>query len=951
MAYLEELGIVHRDLAARNVLVFGKDIVKVGDVSASRVLRNASSCYHSKFDLPIAWYAPECIHDSQFTSASDAWAYGVTLWEMFTYGFTPWVGLSGHQIMEAVDSPQCARLDQPDACPDAIYDAVMRTCWSHEPEARPTFNQLLGVLPRLYPEPWISTREYKPSMDEHNTDGGYRDSHTPNDQYEDTTASHLLNRLPLGKQLSVRSKEVVYVLAKRNAHFWRVVTHETHRIGCLPTSILTPYTRGESCSRGVPATPSASVESPAVSKTLSRNPRRETVCRLARLGSSVVNGSSNEPRLTSEEISLPRSDFRHVGHVGRDGTTFGNLGFESREKDDGLSPNEHDSLGNAHPEIEASSAGTTLGSTTSPAVCDNSQTHKRVIPASAMSGCKPDSDMRSSVLSVDTNSNGFEGGAEMEISIMNLNFGTSLLDEVFKCFSLNPVDSSDKEARNVECSSPTEQCLDARRSEPTSQLQPNISCKMNEPPPTSSDASESSACTPALEMNSSTTGPLTNLNHRFRSKVPSFSPSCSDLSVTFRQPDPDTMRKSRPMTRESPLDASELHTSPSLRTRWRRSTFNSLTRRSASVSKLTTTPNLFSTLGRKCSEPPDDLNQNKRLTISRPILISKPVCVGKTSDFTISNHLMTSSSSSTAGHITDPNPFTRGNSLTTNTSPMNYGLPNLTSSSVDRVLSNSSGPPNPRSDNVEHSTHHLLSSASIPSSIHPLTRASDLVTADFTDSVGTTGRRLRTLRAGDVVFRAGTNTSAGNVALNSLRKPTGPSLSGHANGTRPIISRPRDLSHSSNAIRSPDYLSNDKGSTNLLSRLDGLCVSNTSRLTTDGDDTTTRDLGAKPNMTRRLGRCLSISSSSSSASIGLINRSPGLSPLHTVGPGFISCTTPRSDSTSRKSGLTNQMASFWGSTFADLINCPSTICSDVELNGDVPMKFGLKHDSFLAPHN
>jgi len=49
--------------------------------------------------------APECITYLRFTSASDVWAYGVTLWEMFSYGFQPWAALLGHQILEAIDEP------------------------------------------------------------------------------------------------------------------------------------------------------------------------------------------------------------------------------------------------------------------------------------------------------------------------------------------------------------------------------------------------------------------------------------------------------------------------------------------------------------------------------------------------------------------------------------------------------------------------------------------------------------------------------------------------------------------------------------------------------------------------------------------------------------------------------------------------------------------------------
>lgn len=55
--------------------------------------------------IPLNRCAPECINYLRFTSASDVWAFGVTLWEMFSYGFQPWAALTGQQILEAIDEP------------------------------------------------------------------------------------------------------------------------------------------------------------------------------------------------------------------------------------------------------------------------------------------------------------------------------------------------------------------------------------------------------------------------------------------------------------------------------------------------------------------------------------------------------------------------------------------------------------------------------------------------------------------------------------------------------------------------------------------------------------------------------------------------------------------------------------------------------------------------------
>ena len=99
MLYLESNRLIHRDLAARNILVFSKNLVKISDFGLSRALGVGKDYYQTNFNvnlkLPIAWCAPECINFLKFTSASDVWAFGVTMWEMFSYGFQPWAALTG----------------------------------------------------------------------------------------------------------------------------------------------------------------------------------------------------------------------------------------------------------------------------------------------------------------------------------------------------------------------------------------------------------------------------------------------------------------------------------------------------------------------------------------------------------------------------------------------------------------------------------------------------------------------------------------------------------------------------------------------------------------------------------------------------------------------------------------------------------------------------------------
>jgi len=43
-------------------------------------------------------YAPESINYGEFSSASDVWGYGVTLWEMYTFGDQPYDEMTGSQV-------------------------------------------------------------------------------------------------------------------------------------------------------------------------------------------------------------------------------------------------------------------------------------------------------------------------------------------------------------------------------------------------------------------------------------------------------------------------------------------------------------------------------------------------------------------------------------------------------------------------------------------------------------------------------------------------------------------------------------------------------------------------------------------------------------------------------------------------------------------------------------
>nr|XP_020655466.1 non-receptor tyrosine-protein kinase TNK1 [Pogona vitticeps] len=159
MAYLESKLFVHRDLAARNILLASEEHAKIGDFGLMRPLSSKSDRYimsaHRR--IPFAWCAPESLRMGVFTSASDVWMFGVTLWEMFSYCEEPWMGFSGRQIMLKIDR-EGGRLERPDDCPRGIYALALK-CWAHNPEDRPRFREMVGLLQELRPKEVKASRD------------------------------------------------------------------------------------------------------------------------------------------------------------------------------------------------------------------------------------------------------------------------------------------------------------------------------------------------------------------------------------------------------------------------------------------------------------------------------------------------------------------------------------------------------------------------------------------------------------------------------------------------------------------------------------------------------------------------------------------------------------------------------------------------------------------------
>ncbi|XP_068604778.1 epidermal growth factor receptor [Brachionichthys hirsutus] len=151
MNYLEERHLVHRDLAARNVLVKIPQHVKITDFGLAKLLNADEKEYHADGGkVPIKWMALESILNRTYTHQSDVWSYGVTVWELMTFGTKPYDGIPASEIAGLLEKGE--RLPQPPICTIDVY-MIMVKCWMIDAASRPRFRELIAEFTKMARDP------------------------------------------------------------------------------------------------------------------------------------------------------------------------------------------------------------------------------------------------------------------------------------------------------------------------------------------------------------------------------------------------------------------------------------------------------------------------------------------------------------------------------------------------------------------------------------------------------------------------------------------------------------------------------------------------------------------------------------------------------------------------------------------------------------------------------
>ena len=158
--HLPDVSIVHGDMKAGNVLLTKDRSVKICDFGMSEAKNRsrtmtAANVGRSGAALTVAWSAPELFEDSPKSNATDVYALGVTLWEIYErrvpFGNMPEAAV----VSQVMQGKRPGFLEPEDG--NGVHEPgtprpvrrIIEACWSAKAKERPPANKVAYILSEL----------------------------------------------------------------------------------------------------------------------------------------------------------------------------------------------------------------------------------------------------------------------------------------------------------------------------------------------------------------------------------------------------------------------------------------------------------------------------------------------------------------------------------------------------------------------------------------------------------------------------------------------------------------------------------------------------------------------------------------------------------------------------------------------------------------------------------
>ena len=139
LTFLASKPVIHRDIAARNCMLDDNLSLKIADFGLARAAAETEEpIYFIKNghrEFALKWLALESFNSHNFTTKSDVWSTGITIWEFFVRcKFTPYENQIPLMLLyEKLISGE--RLKRPLQMPEQVYSLLI-LCWEGNPLKR-----------------------------------------------------------------------------------------------------------------------------------------------------------------------------------------------------------------------------------------------------------------------------------------------------------------------------------------------------------------------------------------------------------------------------------------------------------------------------------------------------------------------------------------------------------------------------------------------------------------------------------------------------------------------------------------------------------------------------------------------------------------------------------------------------------------------------------------------
>ena len=149
--HMRDVSVVHGDLKAANVLLTRDKSVRLCDFGMSETKNRSKTMTASNAGcgaaLTVAWSAPELFEDDPESFATDVYALGVTLWEVYERR-VPFGNMPEAAVVNQILSGKRPKFSTSETTSNV--KRIIEACWSADPRKRPTADKIAYILTDLW---------------------------------------------------------------------------------------------------------------------------------------------------------------------------------------------------------------------------------------------------------------------------------------------------------------------------------------------------------------------------------------------------------------------------------------------------------------------------------------------------------------------------------------------------------------------------------------------------------------------------------------------------------------------------------------------------------------------------------------------------------------------------------------------------------------------------------